>query len=754
MIQIADIHTVFSVGKITLKNNLRYSTVQLFVIRLLLLILLPLAARAQFTYTLDQSVPVEVNGAALLNPWAGGLNSAQVNSIDLNGDGQQDLVVYDKMASKVSTFLAVNKTYVYAPKYESLFPPEINTFLILRDYNCDGKKDLFTFGQIGIYVFQNTTASGQPLSWKKITFYNPGGTTRSEVLLTTGFSGKINLLPGSNDFPNLKDMDGDGDLDVLNMRFVSPSTAEYHKNFSMERYGRCDSLDLERQTQNWGGFEECSCGKIAFGETCVQLGGRTEHTGGKALLSLDMDNDGDQDLVFSEETCSRLYYMQNTGTAALPVVNNFTLFPGSSPTGIIYYPAGYLEDVDFDGKTDLIASPNLYARVQPENNFQQSLWLYSNTGTNQLPNFTLVKNNFLQETMIDVGDQSAPTFADLDQDGDDDMIIGRYIDANRRGTLSYYENTGTARSPAFSWITDDFLGISFLNNINISPQFVDFDGNGAVDLMFSGTDILTGKTEIFYALSKSASKPSYGGQEVQTLNFSLGTNENFFATDVDLDGKVDLLVGRSNGALEYWRNGGTSLSLLNNKYLGLGPSFSRQNISMAAGDLDGDGQEDLILGDQSGKLSVYSDFRHTSAGTPVTGLVYDPFTNAYPERNLGGWMKPTVVNLFGTDKPAIVTGNTQGGLYILRNESGQVLADTPAVNMYPNPIAEGGTLSIKADRNMTLRVYTVLGQPLGTSFFVPANQIVTYPMQGVNPGVYIARFVAGSKTQSIRFVIR
>ena len=35
--------------------------------------------------------------------------------------------------------------------------------------------------------------------------------------------------------------------------------------------------------------------------------------------------------------------------------------------------------------------------------------------------------------MIDVGDQSAPTFADLDQDGDDDMIIGRYIDAKPAG---------------------------------------------------------------------------------------------------------------------------------------------------------------------------------------------------------------------------------------------------------------------------------------------------------------------------------
>ena len=54
-----------------------------------------------------------------------------------------------------------------------------------------------------------------------------------------------------------------------------------------------------------------------------------------------------------------------------------------------------------------------------------------------------------------------------------------------------------------------------------------------------------------------------------------------------------------------------------------------------------------------------------------------------------------------------MTGNTQVACTSSANESGQ-LADTPAVNMYPNPIAEGGTLSIKADRNMTLRVYTVL----------------------------------------------
>ena len=218
--------------------------------RTLFFLLFPLSVLAQFTYQVDQSIPVAQNGKVLLNPWAGGLNSPQVSTMDLNADGAADLVLFDKTASRVSTFLASDNGYHYAPDYEALFPAEVNTFVVLRDYNCDGKKDLFTFGQIGVLVFQNVTQPGKPLTWKKLKFYNSDTGLRSEVLLTLGFSGKINLLPGTNDLPNFVDMDGDGDLDVLNMRFVSPSSAEYHKNFSMERYGRCDSLDLERQTQN------------------------------------------------------------------------------------------------------------------------------------------------------------------------------------------------------------------------------------------------------------------------------------------------------------------------------------------------------------------------------------------------------------------------------------------------------------------------------------------------------------------------
>ncbi|HRI79729.1 MAG TPA: VCBS repeat-containing protein [Cyclobacteriaceae bacterium] len=650
--------------------------------RILFFLLFPLPLAAQFTYTIDQSVPVVVEGKTLTNPWAGGLNSAQMNTLDLNADGKDDLVIFDNTTAKINTYVVVNNTYVYAPEYEIYFPTEISTFVVLRDYDCDGKKDLFTFGQIGILVFKNITPPGGHLSWKKLKFFNSGTGLYSDVLLTLGVSGKINLLPGVNDLPNFTDMDGDGDLDVLNMRFVSPSSAEYHKNFSMERYGRCDSLELERQTDTWGNFEECSCGKIAFGsQTCADIGGRVAHTGGKSLLTFDADNDGDKDLVYAEESCTNLYFMENKGNAAIANMTSFSIFPPGTPVNILY-PASFLADWDFDGKPDLIASSNLYARNALTNNFRQSVWFYKNTGTSQVPVFTFSKNNFLQENMIEVGDFSAPAFTDMDQDGDEDMIIGRYTAEAGLGTFYYFENTGTTLAPSFQFVTDDIFNFSLLPYYNLKPQFIDFDNNGGMDLIFTATNSLNGKTSLYYMLSKSSTAPSFAGQPIQLVSsILLDASENATMIDIDQDGKKDLLIGRYNGALEYWRNsGGGSFFLSNNKYLGLGTSLSRQSVTAVAGDLDADGREDLVVGDQRGIISVYNDFRQAGANAlPLSNLIYDSFTKTYTSKNLGGRLRPVIVNLFGTDKPGIITGNTQGGLYLLKNDNGQVLSEKPNV---------------------------------------------------------------------------
>jgi hypothetical protein len=730
-------------------------TYKLIKVRFLFLLFLPFSLSAQFTYSIDQSVPVEVNGKVLLNPWAGGLNSTQVNTMDLNADGHNDLVLFDKTASKIVTFVSQNNAYKYAPEYESLFP-DVSTFVVLRDYNCDGKKDLFTFGQIGVFVYKNVTQGGQPLTWKKLKFYNNETSLFSEVLLTKGFS-MTNLLPGTNDLPNFADMDGDGDLDVLNMKFVSPSQAEYHKNMSMELYGTCDSLALVRQTQSWGEFLECSCGKVAFGsQTCADIGGRIDHTGGKVLLTLDIDHDGDQDLFFSEETCSSLYLMENLGNSTTATLGNLKTFPAINPPIVAYYPSPYLEDVDFDGKNDLIISPNISSRSTLSSNFVQSVLLFKNNGTNQLPNFSLINNNFLQDEMIELGDNTAPTFHDFDQDGDEDMFVGRMIDQNIQSSIAFYDNVGSSNQPSFKLVTNDFIGFSVLLTYNIKPQFVDVDGNGGTDILFTATSLLNGKTSLYYVLSTSSNASTFGGQTVNTIPLNISQTENVSMIDIDQDGRRDLLIGRANGSLEYWRHTGNGItfSIANDKYLGLDDSPSRQNLSVSAGDLDGDGHEDLAVGDQSGRISIYSDFRAAGASAqPVTGIVFDSFTNSYKPKNLGGRLRPAVVNLFGTDKPEIVTGNTLGGLYMLKNDNGQTLADLPIVSLSPNPLPRDGSLSIKADRNSKMEIFSVIGQRIGTAQSIPANQIVNFPIQGIGPGLYIARFTAGSKTTAVRFIV-
>ncbi|MBS1543837.1 MAG: T9SS type A sorting domain-containing protein [Bacteroidetes bacterium] len=730
----------------------------LFVYRagLILLLLNPWSAGAQFTYRLDNSIPVYQDNRSFGLPWSGGFNSPQINTMDLNADGTDDLVVFEKTAARISTFLAVNGAYQYNPDYESYFPTELNTFVLLRDYDCDGRKDLFTFGDIGIYVFRNITQPGKPPAWKKLLSYNSDTGMKSEVILTRGFSSKINLLPGTNDLPNITDMDGDGDLDILNMRFISPSTAEYHRNFSKERYGTCDSLDFERQTQKWGNFEECSCGKIAFaGQTCAQIGGRTQatqHTGGKFLLTYDFDNDGDQDVLYSEEQCPNIYYMENIGTADNANLNNLSLYPPGSPVALNLFPAGYMEDVDFDGKKDLLVAPNLANRSQLANNFTQSLWLYRNTGSNKVPAFSFVKTDFLQDQMIEVGDNASPALLDIDNDGDQDLFIGTYGGAGMRGTITFFRNAGTNALPSFQWETDDYLSVSIYSFYNVKIQFKDVDSNGGTDLVVVATSLTNGRNGLYYMPSSSSSGPSFGGQGLKPITFSVDPNETVHMNDVDLDGKVDILKGTYKGSVEFWRNTPAGYTLADAAYLGIGESIDRQNPALTVADFNADGLDDLLMGDQGGRLTLYSNFRGgTSAG--ITQLIYNDLSQTYNQHNLGGVLQPAAAHLFGTDKPDILVGTGSGGVQVLRNEEGKPVSDQPQFILFPNPVARGQAISIISDRPGTVEIFTLLGQHIGSSMIIPSNTATTYPLQGISPGMYIARFTAGGASVNRQFVI-
>jgi hypothetical protein len=721
----------------------------------------PLLLQAQFTYVLDQTIPVKDSEDNILSlAWAGGLNAAQYNKMDLNDDNQPDLVLFDRMANKVLTYINQNNQYEYAPEYEELFPDEVTNWILLRDFNCDGKKDLFTGDVLGIKVYTNTSQPGQPLSWQPFTFFTQEGQPRSPVLLTKGFSGKINLQLQYDDLPSITDVDGDGDLDILNVRFVGAGTVEFHQNFSMERYGTCDSLDFERITQSWGGITECQCGVFAFnGQPCPSPGGgRTEHAGGKALLAFDIDNDQDLDLLISEAECTRIYFLRNEGSPQNPIFTSATSFPASDPVNFLIFPAAFFEDIDFDGTKDLIATPNIFSKEFFNTNLRESNWFYKNTGTNALPNFEFEKTNYLQDLMIDVGDNAVPAFADIDGDGDWDMFVGQNTGENFSASLHAYRNNGTNETPDFKLMTNDYLGISFLLYYNLKPQFADIDGNNTIDLIFTATGLQNPVTRIYYVPNLSTTGLQFSGENPIQLNFPLTFSENVHVTDVNDDGLADLLVGRNNGALEYWRNTGSEGSLdfvlEDGEFLGFGSSVLRQSPAFSSADLNADGKIDLVMGDQYGVVHIISNYKEDSPeSSTFTEIIFNPLLNRYTTKNLGGRLWPTVVNLFSTDKPAIVLGNIMGGVQVLRNDDGRSLPNRPNVNIFPNPAERSQILNIKIDRFAYVQILSSLGKELSSPVWIQPNQIYSYNIGSLPAGVYIARFYVNEKTYSQRFVI-
>jgi len=722
---------------------------------------------AQGVYNPVTNIPVTIQGNVLKNPWVGGFNAPIFSEVDMNGDGIKDLFVFDKDGNRYSTYLN-NGTpgtvdYHYAPEYEKKFPAGMMDWVLLKDFNCDGKEDIFTYSTgAGMSVFRNDYSVQAGL---KFTL---------EYFIVNSDYGAItaNLYVARVNLPALTDIDLDGDMDVLTFP-VSGNYLEYHENKGMDYFNRCDTLVYEIQQGCWGHFGLSGGSNVAIlnapcriappGSDASDVRGMHNLHSGSCMIAPDLDGDLDKDLINGDVLGNNLLYLENGGdTAEALMVAQDTTFPSYDvPVNLITFPSPYYMDVDNDGNKDLVVAPCISIGQE---NFNNVLY-YKNTTNNITNVFDYQQNRLLSEDMIEVGSGANVVFEDIDSDGLMDIIVGNFgyfnpaSVADYESGISYYRNTGSATSPAFELQTDDYAGLFSLPVMGIKPAFGDIDSDGDNDMLLG---IVDGNILYYTNTAGAGNVPAYtltqanltdaGGNAIDVGQFSTPQ-----LADVNKDGKLDLLVGEKTGNINYYENTGTpsshSFTFITSTFGGINvtPYLYVYGYSYPYFH-DSSGVSQLLVGSVGGYIYQYNNIDGNLGGT--FNLADSTYHGIYePER-----ISLSIADIDGDGIKEVLTGNNAGGIALYKYQS----TSLPPVsegslnnfNLYPNPVSS--QLMVKFDSQTPFeRQFTIIDMPGRTIMNKLAKEnIVLFDTRNLASGIYTLRVIEGNTVRSAKFIVK
>ena len=273
----------------------------------------------------------------------------------------------------------------------------------------------------------------------------------------------------------------------------------------------------------------------------------------------------------------------STPSFSSPINNPFGL------AGVDYSAKPKLADIDADGDMDAYIG-EYYGKIRA----------FENTGNSQVPKFKALNNNPLG--FVDIGLLAAPELSDIDADGDLDAFVGNY-----NGNTIYFENIGTSNSPVFTGSIGNPFGLVDVG-YSAEPEFIDIDGDGDLDV-FVGNYY---GNIIFFENTGSAKSPAFSGSVDNPSNLkNVGKYASPVFVDLDFDGDMDAIIGNKEGNVKLFENLGTSKqpqfdSASQNP-------FGLRDVGRFAApefaDLDGDGDQDAYIGNYDGGNTLY--FKNT-----------------------------------------------------------------------------------------------------------------------------------------------
>lgn len=648
------------------------------------------------------NVPVHANNKDLAFPFAGGLNAPQFSKADLDHDGVQDMVLFDRVGNVVLTFINEGSNgapnYIFRPEYACNFPTGLVDWMLLRDFDNDGAMDIFcaafSTGSQEIQVFKGYY-DGHGLKFTPHLFTYPPSCTSCNPLYifypdqNPAFWNNFPINRG--DIPSIDDIDGDGDLDIVAFPSGTSTSLTMLRNTSVENGLPLSKPQYELYDNCWGdffenGMERCRAMLSCHPDTCAlnchfgpapaPAEDRDGLHPGATVTTLDYDKDGDKDLLLGNITFPCIGFMTNGGTPQNAwMTAQDTAFPSSSTAiDLNSFPASYYLDYDNDGQKDLISALNNPTSGED----RKGVWYYRNTSTVPgMHNFVLQNKDLFIGDMIDVGTTAHPAFADVNADGLLDLVVGNYgfytfnnsQASFTNSRLFLFLNVGTVTAPAFQLTDSDWAGLSQFAPLDydFSPTFGDIDGDDDYDLLV-GNNLggvycyrnIAGPDQPM--VMQYDNNPMWLGMDV------IGSISSPIVYDLDGDGLQDLVMGERSGNINFFKNNGSSTQ----------PSYPASPTLQKIGQIDTkvppevvgmstpaiiqtlDGPV-LVTGAQRGHLEAY----YLQGASETT---FQAISMAWGNIDEGNRSHPAFADLDNDGILEMVVGNQRGGLSMYKTE--------------------------------------------------------------------------------------
>jgi len=372
-----------------------------------------------------------------------------------------------------------------------------------------------------------------------------------------------------------------------------------------------------------------------------------------------------------------------------------------SNLGISGYSRPVFVDLDQDGDEDLVIG-DINGSVKYYTNDNNSFTEQSDTN-----------NPFSEIT----GYWSAPAFADVDNDGDLDLALG-----HQDGEVFYYTNNNSVFTEQ-TGINNPFSGIDTLNLRISTPNFGDVNGDGQIDLLLGEINGI-----LHYFTNNNGEFTEQTGTDNPFNGIDVGLYSAPTLQDIDNDNDLDLTIGNLDGEIVYLENNGdeTFTQKLNSDNPFENITVSRISAP-AFTDLDGDNDLDLVVGSNTGILEGFEN-DNNDFSTPINSVnIFDNFT-------AGFYAKLTFVDLDNDGDLDLVSGLYDGTLNYFINDNNVFTEQTGTNNPFDSIAVEDFARTVFADLDNDGDLDLAIGEAYGdVSYFTNQNNVFTEQDDANNP---------------------